>query len=269
MESKDYKVGFIGFGHMAQAICQKVIASKFLDKSQIFFNQRDKGKALGHEKQFGIDFLSLQEIVSRSDFLILAVRPHDLFPLLKDLTSFSFEKKGVLSIAAGVSLEKIQKILPIKNMGRAMPNILVEVGFGMTGLTFSSSKEGFFESFFQNFFETMGSVLEVEEKFIDLITAISGSGPAYLFCLVKEAMRFCEKEALLPDQARLVIGQLFMGVGKWVLEKEDSMEDLVQKIAVPGGTTEAGLQLFREKKVEEAFFQTLQRAFQKASKLCP
>ncbi|HLB52083.1 MAG TPA: pyrroline-5-carboxylate reductase [Chlamydiales bacterium] len=267
MQINQYRLGFLGFGHMAKALCRAIDKSRLIPRSQILFCQRDLGRMKENQQTFGITATSLKNLVDTSDLLLLCVRPSELEVLLKDLKALSLSHQWVISIVAGVKIAHIQTFLGKIPVIRAMPNLPTEVGMGMTTLSFSPESPLEFQSLSRLLFKGMGEIAELPEIKMDIATAIAGSGPAYVFALIEAAARLGEKNGIPYAVARRMAAQTFLGAGKMILESPEAIQDLIQSIAVPNGITEAGFRAFREHKVESGFEETLLAAFRRACEL--
>lgn len=260
MRVSEYRIGFIGFGHMAQIIYRSIDQAKLIPRSQILFMRRDPEKIRKNEQEFGITATSLENLVSKSDLLFLCVRPQQAEPILKQLARFKVENKLFISILAGIRTAYFKKFLGSAAVIRAMPNQPAEVGEGMTILASGSQDDIEFRSLANLLFKGMGEVIELPEDLIDLTTGIAGSGPAYVFSLIEAAARLGEKGGVPYEKSLKIAAQTFLGSAKILLKEGVDVAELIQKIAVPNGTTEAGLKVFKETDVEKRFQAVMQAA---------
>lgn len=176
------------------------------------------------------------------DVMVLAIKPQQLrevYPLYRDIA----KKCLVISVAAGVSVHDIEEGLHVPNrVCRAMPNIAVAHGFGMTGLVAPASLPTPFRMIAEELFELTGDCVWVDEVHIDLLATLSGSGPAYIF-------KFCELMAevsgelgLPKEMAARLARQTLLGTGALLANSEVSLAELRQAVTSPGGMTAAGLE---------------------------
>ncbi len=267
MDLDQTHIGFIGFGHMAQVIYQALSISKHVNSSQVFFNQRDVNKAQQNKQLFGIEFLSLKNLVEQSRVLVLGVRPIQTEQVLKDLSLLDLRNKMLITVVAGIPLEVYQRILgPHIQIVRAMPNIASSVGLGMSVLSFSSNASSDFRSFSRLFFSCMGKVKELDESLMDISCGIAGSGPGFVFRLIDAMAKEGVSQGIPYIDALQMASQVFKGASELILQG-NKPEDLLTQITVPGGTTEAGINVMKEKEIEKHLQMTVRAAAEKSRKL--
>lgn len=252
MRVSDYNLGFIGFGHMAQVIFSAIDRAKLIPRSQIGFIRRDRDKMRQNEREFGITSTSLENLIDKSDVLILGIRPGQAHSVLQDLKRLKLDgSKTVVSVLAGVKLSYYQKFLQ-NPMLRVMPNLASEVAMGMSVFTYSANATNEFKSLTHLLFSCMGEIIEVPEAMMDICCGIAGSGPGFVFRLIEAMARAGEKEGLAYPKALKMAAQTFAGAAKLILKKGEP-ELLLQQIATPNGTTEAGLKMMTHSLIDEHF----------------
>ena len=251
MKVGDYHLGFIGFGHLAQVMFKAIDQAKLIPRSRIRFVQRDPAKMVAHQKEFGITATSLETLVRESEILLLCVQPFQARVVLEELARLGVEEKMIVTVLAGLKLSFYQKYLGAQvQILRAMPNIASDVGEGMTLFTFGSHAEREFKSLAHLMFSSMGEVAEVEEKWMDIGTAIAGSGPGFVFRLIEAFARAGVKQGLSYEIALKMSAQTFAGAARLIL-KGAMPEKLIHQIATPKGTTEAGFKAMSETHMEK------------------
>ncbi|MGB7977878.1 MAG: pyrroline-5-carboxylate reductase [Chlamydiales bacterium] len=250
MKISDARLGFIGFGHMAQIIFKAIAQAKLIPRSQVSFIRRDTEKMRKNEQEFGITAATLETIAETSDILILGVRPAQAGALLRDLKRCRVgSSKPIISMLAGVKLSYYQKIFDNPIL-RIMPNLASEVAMGMTVLSYSPNPPLAFRSLSNLLFSCMGEAIEVPEAMMDVCCGIAGSGPGFVFRLIEAMARIGEKEGLSYAKALKMAAQTFAGAAKLVLKTGDP-QTLLRQIATPNGTTEAGLKMMTALHVDE------------------
>ena len=256
MKISDYYIGFIGFGHMAQTIFKVIDESRLLPRSQITFLRRDTHKMRENEKKFGITATSLENLVHKSHLILLCTRPNQAEEILKNLQIIQeagTERKMVISILAGTTLTYFQRFLgPEMQVLRVMPNLASAVGEGMSIFSFAPNASVEFRSAANQLFASMGEVMEVPENFMDTCCAIAGSGPGFVFRLIESMARLGEKQGLSYEKALKMAAQTFLGASKLIL-KGALPKSLIDQIATPNGTTEAGLKVMTETDIDGHF----------------
>ncbi len=184
--------------------------------------------------------------ISESDIIILAVKPQDFNELSLDLEHV-LNNNIIISIMAGMKLERIENALNQKFIIRAMPNSPAELGMGMTA--FTSSKSLSIEQIrkAENLLSTTGRTVFFEnENLLDAVTALSGSGPAYFFYIVKQMVEAGKQMGFDQHTAEILVKQTMLGSFHLLNTADKSLDELIKSVASKGGTTEAALSVFNE-----------------------
>lgn len=201
-----------------------------------------------HESKF---FADPQACVEAADLLILAVKPQDSPQLFSQIRGLAQSGQVFLSIMAGVKMDRIATALGIESADakivRAMPNLPARIGAGVTAYTSTDAVTRIELVMVQNLLNTTGKTLYVsDEAMIDACTAISGSGPAYVFFFMQAMMDAARRMGFSDSEAELLVAQTFTGAVDLYNQADLSCEDWISRVASKGGTTEAALQVFRE-----------------------
>ena len=264
-----YKIGFIGAGKMASAIIKGLIKTGFLKPenilaSQVEDNIEEKSKILG------IRVINNNlEVAQNSEIIFIATKPNQVNDVLAEISKEISTDKLVVSIAAGVTTEKLESNLP-KNTRviRVMPNTPALVGEGMSGMVGGKYAKKEDLDYIQKLLSTIGKCIIVDnESQIDIVTAISGSGPAFYYKVINEIARAGEKLGLDYEKALLLSIQTAIGSAKMALNREISMEELISNVATKGGCTRVGVDCMDENNTEKLFFDVIQSTTQKAHEL--
>lgn len=247
------KIGFIGAGNMARAILAGISKSNALNCKDIFVSNRSKEKLDELKESFGFNVSTDNSYVIKNakDVLFICVKPQIFDMISKDLKKVIGKNQLVVSIMAGKTSEYIEKSLGTKNVLRVMPNTPCLVGAGISAVT--ASKETIKNKNYQevlNILKTIGEVVEVEEKYINAITQVSGASPAWIFMLI-EALADGGVECGLPrDMAYKFAMSAVYGSGKLALDKykENKTHPGVLKdmVTSPAGTTIEGVRVLEE-----------------------
>jgi pyrroline-5-carboxylate reductase len=253
MKISEYNLGFVGFGHLAKVICQAIDRSKLLSHSQVFFTQRDPHKMRENEQKYKIQSMHLDTLVEKSDILLLAVRPNQAEGVLKQLADLGAGKKKIITVMAGLKFSYYQKFLGKGvDLLRTMPNLASSVGEGMTVLSYVLEASPELKSFGNVFFQMMGAIIELDESLLDISVGVSGSGPGFVFVLIEAMARAGAVGGIPYEKALVMAAQTFLGAAR-LIQKGSSPESLLRQIAVPNGTTEAGLAVLKSRSVVEHF----------------
>lgn len=203
-----------------------------------------------------------------ADLIIIAVKPQD-FQLVAENLKFQLkENQMVLSIMAGIKIEKIQKLLNHPLVVRAMPNSPTLLGMGITGYT---AAEGISFSQLINIERLLNStgrsVYLEDEELLDGVTALSGSGPAYFYYIVDAMIKAGMEMGIEENLSKLFVKQTMLGAYHLMNNSEKSLEDLIKDVASKGGTTEAALKTFDENNCKEILKKGILNAENRAKEL--
>ena len=243
-------LGFIGAGHMAEAIIRGLLRDKNLKASNIKCMDKGSGKAQQLATELGITAVPhLNNLLKGTDQLFLACKPQQLTTLDPQLAQLS-KGKCVLSILAGVPFKNLKKIFPqATTLLRLMPNIPCSLGLGMTAYATNTALPTPYQNFLENQLKNLGKVLQVQENQLEHICSISGSGPAYFFEFAHALENAAIHQGLPKQTAKLLVHQTFLGAATLLATSGTSTTKLQKKVTSAGGTTEAALALFQEKKL--------------------
>ena len=204
--------------------------------------------------------------IKNSDFVILSVKPQNAEEAINELKEKGLNKNTVLiSIMAGVSIEKIYRLSSHKKILRMMPNLGLSAGYGIAAWK-SSNLSAEEKKKAENFINKITENFEIKnEDDLNKVTAVSGSGPAYFFLLAKYLLRTAEDLGLTKEGAKKLVSKTFSASA--VLGKNADYSSLIEKVASKGGTTEAALKVFEKKKFENMVKEAVRRAYKRAKEL--
>ncbi len=242
---REQKIGFIGAGNMATALIKGIIKSNRKIPEQIVVSDIRPKAIKNLQKDFGITPRSNKELTDESNTVVIAVKPQNITDVLNEIKDNVSNKHLIISIAAGISLAKISSILGHNvPMIRAMPNTPALVQKGMTALAKGklATDKDMAEAI--SMFRAVGETVEVKEEMMDAITAVSGSGPGYVFRIMECMVDAAEAIGLDRKKATKLVIQTFLGASCLAMESEHSLSELKEMVTSPGGTTASGLEVF-------------------------
>ena len=251
-------LSFIGCGHLAKCLIQGLSKNTEFQISGFDLFQG----SLDWLESNGYKILSLQDCCQQSDIILLCVKPQDMPTLCNDLKQHLKEGQEVVSVAAGIKLEKLKELLPGANITRVMTNVGTRDNLGVTAIFSQKINEDIVSLF--NF---LGKAFLVEnEDQIDLHTVLIGSGPAFFYDLLNE---FEDKmEDIIDDKdMKREITILFLTSIISAIKNGENLDSLVDSVASKGGTTEAGLKFLREKNFNSIFSEAVDKGVERAKKL--
>ena len=259
-------IGFIGAGRMAEALISRLGSSQKVIASDI---KKDRLNYLRRKYKVKVAKSNL-DVFRSAEIVILAVKPQNMAKVLEELGAQGTEhrtQKVVISIAAGIPFEYLQKKLPGIPMLRAMPNNPCLVGMGITALAKGRSVNARLLRKAEAVFEKVGGVVRIPEKWMVAGTGVSGSGPAFVYQMI-EALTSGGTAAGLPKNvaAKLAL-QTVLGSAITVKGTGKSPRDLRIMVTSPGGTTMEGLKVLEKRRFSRALREAVVAAAKKSKKL--
>ena len=264
------KIAVLGAGNMGLSFSKSFLKYELIKPENLHLITRNKEKLKKISEQFPGSKVSAFEDVSEieADLIIIAVKPQD-FKFLAENISVQFkENQMLLSIMAGIKIEKIQHLLNHKKVVRAMPNSPTLLGMGITGYT---AAEGIsFQDLMQieRFLNSTGrSVYLEDENLLDGVTALSGSGPAYFYYIVDAMIKAGTEMGIEENLAKLFVKQTMLGAYHLINNSDINLEELINDVASKGGTTEAALNAFEKNELKETLRQGILAAEKRSKEL--
>ena len=237
-------IGFIGGGNMAEALI-KGMESKGM-KDIVVSEPREERRNELH-RLYGIQTtVSNREVAASSDIIILAVKPQNMEAVLEEIANDITDKKMVVSIAAGINLSYLASKLRTELIIRVMPNTPALVQEGMSVMSLCGCFYGKELDMVKSILMSVGKVLVLPEEQMNAVTALSGSGPAFVALFIEAMTDAGVKLGLNRSDASELAVQTLLGTAK-LLDTGMSTENLIKMVTSPGGTTAAGLKVFEEK----------------------
>ena len=263
------KIGFIGCGKMASAIIGGVIASNYLSKENIIAAEISEEKASEKSKELGIKVITdNNELVNSVDVVFVATTPNFVEGVLNGIKSSVTKDKLVVSIAAGVTTRFIESILGSdKRVVRVMPNTPALVLEGMSGVAGGTTATEEDVQAVVELLSNIGKAIEVTEEQLDIVTAISGSGPAFYYKVINDIARAGEKMGMDYEKALTLSIQTAIGSAKMLLSSDKSAEDLIASVATKGGCTRVGVDYMEEVDTADMFYNLIEKTAEKAHAL--
>ncbi|HON16382.1 MAG TPA: pyrroline-5-carboxylate reductase [Spirochaetota bacterium] len=257
------KIGIIGAGNMGGAIARGL--SKTLKSENIIICEKNNETALMLSSELKIrQKADIKGLSEESDVVIIAVKPAIVEEVLQSLKDYS---KIIISVAAGVTIHKIEEIVGNKKIIRAMPNTPAISGCAMTVLSLSNSITDEESQIALSLFESLGRVIILDEKYMNAVTAISGSGPAYVFTFIQAIADAGVKLGLTRNDSLLLAGQTIFGSAKMFLDKMENPIKLRDNVTSPGGTTIAAVHTLERSGFSGIVMDAIEEAFKRAKEL--
>lgn len=270
MDLKSLNVGIVGGGAMAENILRGILTAGLLSKEQITVSDLRPERISHLKNSFEIKTtLDNHELVSKADLLILAVKPQNMRGLLHDIKNeFVDDSKLVLSIAAGIKAETIFQSLDKKGrIIRIMPNIGARVLASASVLCLGPSSTASDLNLARLLFDAIGQTDVIDEDLMDAVTALSGSGPAYIFMIIDALADAGVKVGLSRSIALKLAAQTCFGAAKLVIETDALPAQLKDQVTSPGGTTIAGIHALEKGALRGIIMDAVEAAYRRAREL--
>jgi pyrroline-5-carboxylate reductase len=269
MSLKNKTIAFLGAGNMGEALIRGLLTAKTIMPSQIIATDVRPERLGDLAKTFGIRTTDDNvKAVANADIVLLAVKPQQMSAVLAPLKLATTVRKVFISIAAGVTTARIESELGGKaRVVRVMPNTPALVGAGAAALAKGACATDDDLATAELILGAVGITVRVEERLIDAVTALSGSGPAYVFYVTEAMIKGGVAAGLDEALARKLAIQTVYGAAKLLEESGEEPESLRRKVTSPGGTTEAALKVMGERKLAEIFAEAIKAAEQRSREL--
>lgn len=259
----------IGGGNMGSTYAKSFVRSHITKKENMMILEKSPEKAEQlAQSDIGTIYGTPEECIPNADLIILAVKPQDSPVLFSSIKPFIDPQQVFLSIMAGVKMSTIAEALGVHKISRAMPNLPAQIGMGMTAFTASEKVTRIELVMVQNLLNTTGQAVYVDnEGLIDAATAISGSGPAYVWFFMDAMMEAARQMGFSESEAELLVSQTFRGAVELYNQTSFSCQEWIKMVSSKGGTTEAAMESYRQNAVHKDIISGAQAALNRAVEL--
>ncbi len=268
------KIGFIGGGNMAEALIKGMTSEGMKD---ILVSEPGEERRQYLQQSYGTETTEFnKEVASTCNIIILAVKPQNMETVLDEISEAVTGEKTIVSIAAGITLTYLSSRLKTKKLIRAMPNTPALVQEGMTVMSFPPEADQplaeckYFSdrdiSVIREIFMSAGKVITLPEKYMDMVTALSGSGPAFIALFIEAMINAGIKRGLGKEDSITLTIQTLLGTAR-LLETGITPQRLREMVTSPGGTTAAGLEVFNRENFGNIVITAVEAAANRAEEL--
>lgn len=263
------KVLFIGIGHIGAPFALAMSKSALLENNELLIYDHNVEKSTALEKKGPLKACAkLSVCLPQVDIVFIAVKPQQAEVLFENIRPHLNKKQIVVSIMAGVRLETLAAGLGIDKIVRAMPNLPAQLKEGMTTFTSTEAINGAELKIIENLIDTTGRSFYVDnEELIDAGTAISGSGPAYVFYFMQAIKEAAKEMGFTEQESALLVSQTFKGTIALYNQSEFTAQTWIEKVSTKGGTTEAAINFLEGNKVKSLIKKATSSAFERAKEL--
>jgi pyrroline-5-carboxylate reductase len=263
------KLGFLGGGVMGESIIGGVLRNGVAQPQDIAVCEivaaRRDHLARTHGVRVGE---AAAETIAGSEIVILAVKPQEFAAAATGLAGHLRPGQTVISIMAGITIDTISKTLRHDAIVRAIPNTPAQIGEGVTVWTATASVSAAARDAVRQLLSILGLEIQVdEEKYVDMATAVSSSGPAYVFLVMEAMIDAAVHIGLKRETATPMVIQTFLGSARYALSTHKHPAELRNQVTSPGGTTTEGLAVLEDAALRSAFLHAIEAAYEKAKLL--
>ncbi|PRO66747.1 pyrroline-5-carboxylate reductase [Alkalicoccus urumqiensis] len=260
------KITFIGAGSMAEAMIAGW--SQLKEPPEITVTNRSDDEKLERlEKTYGIHTSRSMSALVDADFIFAACKPKDweeaVYPFLQSASSSTV----FVSVMAGITLDSLKQLDPSKSWARSMPNTSAAVQASMTSISFDKTVPDSKKTDLLHLLKEIGETAVIEESIMDAVTALTGTGPAYIYYLMESMEKAAANIGIPESIGRNLVAQTLIGASRRVQAEEKTPKELYTQIMSPGGTTEAGFHVLQDRGVQEALIACITRAHERAGEL--
>jgi pyrroline-5-carboxylate reductase len=261
-----FRLGFIGSGKLAGSVIRGLMRAKFCPPGEIIASEPNHQTRDALHKETGICLTAENaEVAEKSEVIFVGVKPAVVLPVISEL-KVPIGNKLVISLAGGVRISSMEKIVNARLM-RALTNTPSAICRAATGIARGSRSTTEDVNFAKKIFGAIGVVVEVEEEQIDAVTALSGSGPAFVYTVIEALAAGGTKMGLSADVALKLAAQTVLGAAQLMIESKMSPEELVKMVVTPGGTTAAGLAVMEKFGTSESLIAAIEAATKRGQEM--
>ncbi len=255
---------FLGAGAMAEALIKGVLAEGMVACEQLWAVDISSDRTSWLRERYGVQAIEpaqAAEAISAADIMVLAVKPQQLMAAAGAYNRYLRQGQTLISILAGVTLGTLQAQLPHGlQVVRAMPNTSAAIGSSATAICAAPNTAEQALEWAEELFRSVGTVVRVAERDMDAVTALSGSGPAYIYAMAEAMQRGGVAAGLDEDTARQLTIQTMLGAAGMLQSTNEPAAELRRKVTSPGGTTMAGLQVLEHHHFADIMLEVILKA---------
>ena len=260
------RIGFIGAGKMGSALIRCIQKANIAKAISAYDPNSSNLAQLKGQSKVSIASGN-EEVVKKSGIVFLAIKPFLMAQILNEIKPHARKNQLFVSIAAGVKLDAMQKILTSQKVIRVMPNLCCIAGEMAAGYSLGRGVTKADSILIKRILDSAGQSFEVKESQLDAITGLSGSGPAFVAYLIGAFAKAGTQAGIPKDISLQLSRQTFLGTAKLLQDSKISEEELIGMVATKGGTTEAGLKVLGSSEVADALKRTVRQATLRSKEL--
>ena len=262
------KFGFIGTGNLGGSVVKGLFNAKFLNNENAFISEPNADLAKNFKDNYGANIVaSNNELVKTADVIFIAVKPYLMTEVLTGIKNDLTKDKLVVSLAAGYTLEMMKNISADCRFIRVLTNTPAALNAATSTISQGNNATAEDMNLIEEIFNKIGSASVIDEKFMDLSTALAGSGPAFFYAVANAFAKGCEQIGLDKDVSILMSAQTMLGAAKMLLDSGKDPQTLIKEVTTPNGCTYEGLKYMEEHDTENILAQTMVATTNRAATL--
>lgn len=258
----DKELGIIGMGNMGTALIRGILNSQIIKRENIIIYDINNQSLIKKSKENSLDYAeSNVELVQKVKYILIAVKPQVIDSVLHEIKSSLKSGHIIISIAAGITISHINNIIN-NDIGiiRVMPNTPALIGAAASAISINQNVSQNDLEYIKNILNSIGIVVELEEKHLDAVTGLSASGPAYIFVIIEALADGGVKMGLSREIALKLAAQTVLGASKMVLDTGKHPGELKDMVTSPGGTTITALHEIEKGKLRSTLISAVEAA---------
>ena len=265
-QTAPYRLGFIGAGKLAGSFIRGLVRAKIYSSQEIIAGEPSAEARAALQSEAGISVTaSNAEVAEKAEIIFIGVKPGIVLPVLRELAPL-LKSKCVISLAAGVRIASMEKIADARFM-RGLTNTPSAICQAATAIARGTRSTTADFEVAQTIFSAIGVVVEVNEKQIDAVTALAGSGPAFVYRVIEALAEGGKKSGLSSKAAMTLAAQTVLGAAQLAIESGKSPDELIKMVVTPGGTTAAGLAEMNKMKTSESLIAAVEAATKRGQEM--
>ena len=262
-------ISFIGGGIMAEAIIKGILKSQILKSTNISIGEISTARRKYLQETYNVQSYSDNlTAIKNSQIIILSVKPQNVLEVSQNISNNIPDSTTIISIVAGLSLTDLEKSFNLKSIIRVMPNTPAQIGYGMSVWSSTNNVSKKINDFTKKILESLGEQVWVkDESYLNIATALSASGPAYVFLFISSLIDAGVYLGIPRDLSRKLVLQTVLGSCKMLIDSNDHPSELIDRVTSPGGTTIEALLAFEQGGGRATIMETVIAAYQKSIEL--
>jgi pyrroline-5-carboxylate reductase len=261
-----YAFGFIGAGKLAGSVIRGLMRAKFCAPGEIIASEPNEQTRSALKQDLDVNVTTENtEVAKKAKVIFIGLKPGLVLPVLREL-HVDLVNKLVISLAAGVRLKNMEAVSDARFM-RALTNTPSAICRAATAIARGTRTTNEDVAHAQKIFSAIGIIVEVEEDQIDAVTALAGSGPAFIYTVIEALAEGGKKLGLAPNVALTLATQTVLGAAQLALESRKSPGELIEMVVSPGGTTAAGLDMMKKLGTTESLIAAIEAATKRGQEM--